>query len=402
MKIVFISVWYSEGMGYSENMFPKALANLGEDVHMVTSTAQIYYHLPNYDKIYKPYLGPRFVDSGIKEIDGYTLHRLPYYETQNIYRGPGIKALYDYLEKLKPDVIQTFEIMLETTLIAAKYARENNCLFFTECHTHASAFRKDHKKTYKEKIKNILNSFNSKLKLINDTTKICYPIAVDVAELVGSYYKVPKKKIKIQSLGVDTNIFFPPQTEEHQTVRNEIRKSFGFLPTDILCIYTGRFTKDKNPHCLAKAIHTLNENGLPFKGLFIGNGPEEDISFIQSLKGCQIGSFVPANQLPGYYWAADIGVWPREESTSQLDAMACGLPLVLSNRIKVIERIKDNGFLYEEGNHLHLAATLQKMLSPEIRKQMSINGIKKIEEKFSWKVIATERLEDYKVFKEHK
>ncbi len=106
MKIVFISVWYSEGMGYSENMFPKALANLGEDVHMVTSTAQIYYHLPNYDKIYKPYLGPRFVDSGIKKIDGYTWHRLPYYETQNIYRGPGIKALYDYLEKLHPDVIQ--------------------------------------------------------------------------------------------------------------------------------------------------------------------------------------------------------------------------------------------------------------------------------------------------------
>jgi hypothetical protein len=33
---------------------------------------------------------------------------------------------------------------------------------------------------------------------------------------------------------------------------------------------------------------------------------------------------------------------------------------------------------------------------------MSINGIKKIEEKFSWKIIATERLNDYKVFKEHK
>src|ERR1700730_6482169 len=123
MKVVFISPWYSEGMGYSENMFPKALARLGVDVHLVTSTAQIYYYSPNYDKVYKPYLGPKFVDSGTKEINGYTLHRLPFYEPSNIYKGPGIRGLYEYLDELKPDVIQTFEIMLDTSFDAAKYAR---------------------------------------------------------------------------------------------------------------------------------------------------------------------------------------------------------------------------------------------------------------------------------------
>src|SRR5687768_1987385 len=347
MKVVFISIWYSNGMGYSENMFPKAMAQLGVDVYMVTSTAQIYYYLPNYEEVYKPYLGPRFVDSCKIQVDGYALHRLPYYETRNLYRGPGIKGLYEHLEELKPDVIQTFELLLETSVIAAKYARDSGCLFFTESHTHASIFRKDKKKIFKEKIKNWLNEFNSDLKLINDTSKICYPIAEDVAELAVSHFKVPKHKIKIQSLGVDTDTFFPPHGDEQKAIRNSIRQKFGFNTSDIVCIYTGRFTKDKNPHCLAKAINELNAQGLPFKGLFVGNGTGEDVDFLQSQRGCKTGSFVPANQLPGYYWAADIGVWPREESTSQLDAMACGLPLVLSNQVKVIERIEGNGLLYE-------------------------------------------------------
>ena len=65
---------------------------------------QIYYYSPNYDSVYKAHLGSKFVDVCTKKIDGYTLHRLPYYETKNIYKGPGIQDLYKYLEQLEPDV----------------------------------------------------------------------------------------------------------------------------------------------------------------------------------------------------------------------------------------------------------------------------------------------------------
>jgi glycosyltransferase involved in cell wall biosynthesis len=398
MKIVFISSWYSEGMGYSENMFPKAMGKLGVDVHLITSTAQIYYHHPQYSKIYQPYLGPNIVSEGIKEEESFTLHRLPYYETKNIFRGPGITKLYEYLDEIKPDVIQTFEILPETTLIAAQYANEKNCLFFTECHTHASIFRKGNRRGLKERIKSILNLVSPQLNYINRTTKICYPIAEDVADLAVNFYKVPRKKIKIQSLGVDTEIFCPPVTIDQKANRGEIREKYGFQPEDIVCIYTGRFTKDKNPHCLAKAIDELNERGRPFKALFIGNGPKEDIEFIQSQKGCKVGAFVPANQLPKYYWSADIGVWPREESTSQLDAAACGLPLILSKNIKVLERVQGNGLLYEEGDHLDLADKLEKLSDSEMRNKMSRLGSEKIANNYSWNRIASQRLNDYKSF----
>lgn len=399
MKIVFISPWFSEGMGYSENMFPKAMAKLGTEVHLVTSTAQISYYSPNYEKTYQSFLGPKFVESVVKPFDGYTLHRLPYYETKDIYEGPGITGLYEYLEKLRPDVIQTLEIKLECSYEAARYARDNNCLFLTECHIHASVLWPAPREKWKEQLKNWRNALDTRLHFINKVSSMCYPIAEDVAEIAMDHYRVPRNKIRIQSLGVDTYQFTPASTPEQQQAREDIRREFHFSAGDIVCIYTGRFTRDKNPHCLAMAIDELNKDGAPFKGLFIGNGPEEDIAFIRSMKGCQIGPFVPARQLPLYYRAADIGVWPREESTSQLDAAASGLPLVLSDRIEVRERVAGNGLLYREGDHLDLARQLAKMQEEETRRSMAAKGVQNMHERFSWEKIARERLQDYQSFR---
>lgn len=398
MRIVFLSPWFSEKMGYTENMFPKAMAKLGAEVHLVSSNAQINFHHPNYDALYKSLLGPRVVDCGVKEIDGYMLHRLPYYETKNPYVGPGIKNLYEHLVELQPDIIQTFEIGLETTYEGARYSTDLGCKFFTECHIHASVFRKNGKKGLKDFARNMRNALSKKLSLINKATSLCYPIAEDAAEIAMEYYRVPGKKIRIQSLGVDTDLFFPAKDEGQISERRRIREKFGFNDSDIVCVYTGRFTKDKNPQCLAQAIDKLANAGQPFKGLFVGSGSKEDIAFIQQMKGCIVENFVPANQLPSYYWAADIGVWPREESTSQLDAAACGLPLVLSNQIKVLERVEGNGFLYQEGDADDLAAQLLKLKDTSLRNQMGEIGVRKIMDNFSWDIIASARMKDYKMF----
>lgn len=398
MKIVFISNWYSEGMGYAENMFPKALARLGHEVHLVTSTAQIYCYSPTYEKTYQSFLGPKFVEPGVKHIDGYTLHRLPYYTAKVLYQGPGLTGLYDYLKGLRPDVIQVFEILQDASYAAARYAHEHNCLFFTESHMHASVLQNSGSKAWKEWLKDRRNSFNSRLRFINDTTSRSYPIAEDVAGIAMSRYKVPADKIRVQSLGVDTQAFCPPETPDQRAAGEERRKAFGFTKDDIVCIYTGRFTRDKNPHCLAEAIDLLSGEGLPFKGLFVGNGPEEDIEYLRSMRGCQVGPFVKAKELPAFYWSADIGVWPREESTSQLDAAATGLPLILSDQIKVTERVDGNGLLYAEGNAPDLARALRALLDPAVRSRMSAIGISNVRERFSWESIARTRLKDYLSF----
>ena len=94
---------------------------------------------------------------------------------------------------------------------------------------------------------------------------------------------------------------------------------------------------------------------------------------------------------------ADIAVWPSQESTSQLDALGCGLPLVLGNKIKVTERIEINGLMYEEGDSSSLADALRTLQDPKIRSEMGLLSRKKAVEKFSWDLIGKQYELDYSV-----
>lgn len=394
LKIVFITEMYSEGMGYSENFLPKAVAKLGHEVHVIASTAQIYFSSPSYKKTYEPFIGPNIVEPIEKKIDGYTLHRLslkPRILLKKVIRMKGLSAL---LKTLHPDIIQVFNIYSLSCYEAAVTANKLDIMFFTESHIHASVFDM---KVLRTRLKHQLLGFPSKLQKVNQIAARHYPIGKDVATLSKKYFYVPDEKIKLQSLGVDTDLFTPALMSDHKAEREQLRKKLGFSPDDIVCIYTGRFTPDKNPQCLAKAIDLLQKKGNSnIKGLFIGSGTDEDIEAIKSLRGCSIHPFVKVTELPGFYRAADIGIWPRQESMSQLDAASCGLPLILSNKIEVKERITGNGFLYEENNHANLANKIMKLTNPDLRKQLSKAGREKIEHQFSWDAIAKSRVSDYK------
>ena len=56
-------------MGYSENCLAEALGKLGHEVHLITSTANVYCDSPDYDKVYKDFLGPRYLTPGKKKLN---------------------------------------------------------------------------------------------------------------------------------------------------------------------------------------------------------------------------------------------------------------------------------------------------------------------------------------------
>ena len=100
-------------------------------------------------------------------------------------------------------------------------------------------------------------------------------------------------------------------------------------------------------------------------------------------------------ELAVYYQIANIGVWPRQESTSQLDAMACGLPLILSNKIEALERIDGNGYLYNEDDSEDLAKKIHKMFVSNDIYSFSKKSSEKIKKDYSWLSIAENRIKDY-------
>jgi len=405
MNIAVITSWFSEKMGYSENFFPKALASLGHDVHVITSTAQVYFNSPMYAKTYLKHLGPAITEPCVKPVEGFTLHRLNFteYKTSAInpfnFSGIQIHGLAEYLRGLHPDVVQVVNLIDEpATYDTALYAESVGKKIFTESHLHASVMRVDNKKNWKEHIRSLVYRFHRQLAVVHRTTAVCYPIAPDAAEIVESLYHVPRSKIKIQPLGVDTDLFCPANTPELVMEREVVRRSLGFSAEELVCIYTGRFSPGKNPQVLAEAIDILQRRGEKIRGLFLGSGTAHEVESIRRKQGCVVHPFVSVMDLPKYYRIADVGIWPREESTSQLDAAACGVPLILSNKIHVTERVDGNGFLYEEGDPADLAEKIIQMKPARLRQQFSTVGVEKVWRDFSWKTLAAQRIEDYKRF----
>jgi glycosyltransferase involved in cell wall biosynthesis len=313
-----------------------------------------------------------------------------------------ISGLIKKLSELRPQIVQTFDITNMTTCEAALAKLWLGYMLFLEAHRHASVFpASPPSRRFKARL--CWPFDDSTLgRAVGKLTEKCYPISTDAAEIAIKFYSIKESQIKVVSLGVDTDLFRPLFGDVLQQTRQHLRQQLGFSPVEIVCIYTGRFSMDKNPLCLAKAIDSLVTQGEPFRGLFVGSGSQADVDAIRSCKGCVVHPFVPTRELPPYYWASDIGVWPKQESTSQLDAVGCGLPLILSNRVEVLERVEGNGLLYEENDSSDLALQLHRLSDPKIRQRMGAWGVKKIQEHYTWTRIASQRLEDYATAWEHR
>lgn len=228
---------------------------------------------------------------------------------------------------------------------------------------------------------------------MSTVTERCYAATGDCAEVATRFYGMPEGKVVVVPLGVDTENFCPARTPAERENRAQLRHELGFSDADLVCIYTGQFTDAKNPIVLAQAIAQLRAQGMQVRGLFIGNGPQN--AAIAESTGCTVLPFMPHRQLPAYYRAAEIGVWPTQESMSMLDAAACALPIIVNDTLLARERIDGNGITYRLNNVADLAQKVRSLSDPERRRQLGSVGARRMVERFSWDSIARQRLADY-------
>ena len=200
--------------------------------------------------------------------------------------------------------------------------------------------------------------------------------------------------MELINIGCDTNLFHPVNDKLMENNRKIKRNSFGYDDDDIVCIYTGRLSDEKNPLLLAQAINSLSEVSKKWRVIFIGNGSQYEQILLN--KGVTVIPFMLYTQLPGIYRMADIGVWPTQESLSMLDASAAGLPLVLSDQIGDKGRIAGNGYFYVENNLNSMIEKLSKLQDLNERREMSLAGFKNIEENYSWNSIVKKYIYSYK------
>ena len=109
--------------------------------------------------------------------------------------------------------------------------------------------------------------------------------------------------------------------------------------------------------------------------MFIGDGIQREA--IECFEDIIIIPFMMHFELVEYFRLADIGVWPRQESISMLDAAVSGLPIIGSNKIGVFKRIHRNGSTYEEDDLESLANVIRLLSLSDVRGVLSITGRKK-------------------------
>ena len=394
MRIVLLSETFSEKMGYLENTLPRYLSQLGAEVHLVTTDLPPYYYLKDFEKTYQDFgAGSAKRSAGdVTQMDGFSLHTMANRRVLGYIRVVGLR---EKLRQIRPDIVQTTAAVGWLPLDAALYKPLLGYKLFTGNTTTASVFplaNRPHRIWDKERMAVILKRTLPGF-LISCAATRCYPATVDCADVATRFLGVPKEKMTIRSLGVDTELFRPTYGEEETSERARLRREFGFRDDEIVCIYTGRFTHEKNPLLLAQAIDKLCGIGEPYRGLFVGNGTQAES--IRRCRGCSINPFVPVGELPRLFRSADIGVWPTQESMSMLDAAACGLPIVVNDTLKAIERVDGNGLTYRLNDRDDLIRALLSLRSRESRETLGQHGAEKMRTEFGWGTIAELQMADY-------
>ncbi len=221
--------------------------------------------------------------------------------------------------------------------------------------------------------------------------KIIVPSAV-VKRDVTSLYGVSPEKVVIIPLGVDINEFVPKK----RGADNEIRKKFHLTPQDHLLFFCAQNFKLKGLSFLLRALHLLDnrrikllvggkgENGglVEAKEMVARLGLERNVFFVGSV-----------NNIKDYYAASDVFVLPTLYDTFGmvvLEAMASGLPVIVSGKAGVAEIMQDGacGFLLEDpADHQELSEKIATLVrDPDLSTSMGLKA-REIAENYSWDVI---------------
>jgi len=187
--------------------------------------------------------------------------------------------------------------------------------------------------------------------------------------------------------GVDTSLFSPAS---RQSLRNSARQKLGYSSADIVLLLVGNDWHNKGLPVLLEVMSRLRH--LPFYLCVVGSdAPSEFLPRVQSFRLSDRVQFFPENtEILPFYSAADIYAAPSLEDSFNLpvlEAMACGLPVIVSRLAGMSEYIADgvDGILLDAPEDPRaLASSLSLLLQrPELRRSLGENAARKAAQ-FSW------------------
>ena len=162
--------------------------------------------------------------------------------------------------------------------------------------------------------------------------------------------------------------------------REAMRERLGVRKDQTLFVFSAKLVERKDPMTLLRAYAQLPDRGRAAV-LFLGDGvlrqPLESFAREHGLANVHFAGFVNQSELPKYYGMSDVFVLPSTYEPRGAvinEAMACGLPVIVTDRcgsIGDIARDGDNAFVYPAGDARALSASMARLLDPALRARMA-------------------------------
>jgi glycosyltransferase involved in cell wall biosynthesis len=198
----------------------------------------------------------------------------------------------------------------------------------------------------------------------------------------------PRLPVKIINNGIELDRFAPSQALLNQRGQNK--------PITFIC--SGRLIERKGQQHILQAADLLNKRSYSkqFEVVLVGTGDNErqlrDLCDQLSLQDVvTFTGFVERDKMPAQYAGADVFVLPSYNegmSVALMEALASGLPVIVTETGGTAELVKDNGFIVPWADPAALAGALEKfLLQPDLCREMGQRSLE-IAADFSWESTA--------------
>lgn len=299
-----------------------------------------------------------------------------------------LSGLEDKLSSINPDLVIVHSvshfITFRTAWMKARRRFSAHCRLVADDHMLSSLYKNDHQHrtfywAFRIAGRPILTRFFDRFVAVTEDTK----------QFMVEHYGLPTSMIEVIPIGVDTGLF------KYDAIgRNEIRKRLGFPANACVFAHVGKILRSRQIEQLVLAAIPVLRCLKDARLLLVGPADANYVSGLRSLlKNAECDAqvtFHPAvshGDLPSYYSAADVGIWPHE-SLTLLEANSCGLPVLARSSPCNSERLRGGGgWLFTDESQLRgfmhrLAA------SPQLRQEMAEKARVDMRTRFDWHGIA--------------
>jgi len=372
MKIVHVTAEFQPELGYEEYYLALNQRKLGHDVYVITT--DVTPEIPNIKK----------EKIGFSEYNRIKIFRLKHlFKIRDFIYAPGMKKL---LKKINPDIVHAHEARQLFPALSSLYKKELGYKLIVDQHDY------DVFNTIKAKLFTLLVRKNIVRFAMRKADKII-TITPEAINFLRNTYKIKEPIISLW-LGADYN-HFHFRENERKRLRKEIASN-----GEVVLITLGQIGRVKKLEMLIKAAKKFS-NKYKIKLLIVGGGDEiylrELKSLAENLDNITFIRKLSQDEIPSYYSAADIGVWPFRATITMIEAMACKLPIVIPN-LNVVNHLieNNNGLNFEANNQQDFENAIEKLIKDKkLRKQMGKNSEEIVIKKFDYKIIAKILIEIY-------